>query len=82
MAARKRIAIITGATSGFGKIFTELADQQFKNIDEFWIVGRDASKLIDLSNKISHRTRLIPYDLTKMYSLKKIAGFIKEEKPK
>ncbi len=81
MAKRKRIAIITGATSGFGKIFTELADQQFKNVDEFWIIGRDASKLIDLSNKISHRTRLIPYDLTKMYSLKKIAGFIKEEKP-
>lgn len=81
MSKRKQIAIITGATSGFGKIFTELADQQFKNLDEFWIVGRDASKLIDLSNKISHRTRLIPYDLTKMYSLKKIAGFIKEEKP-
>ena len=81
MAKRKKIAIVSGATSGFGKIFVELADKQFETLDEFWIIGRDASKLIDISNKISHRTRLIPYDLTKMFSLKKIAGFLKDEKP-
>lgn len=81
MAVRKKIAIVTGSTSGFGKIFTELADRQFESLDEFWLVGRDAGKLIDLSNELSHRAKLIPFDLTKMLSLKKLERLLKEEKP-
>lgn len=81
MTARKKIAIVTGATSGFGKIFTEQADKQFQSLDEFWIIGRDAGKLIDLSNHLSRKARLMPYDLTKMSSLQNVEELLQKEKP-
>lgn len=81
MAVRKKIAIVTGATSGFGKIFTELSDKQFEGLDEFWLLGRNAENLIALSNSISHRAKLIPCDLTEMASLKKISALLKKERP-
>lgn len=81
MKKRKKIAIVTGATSGFGKIFIKMADEQFPALDEFWLIGRNAGALIDLSNELTHKAKLIPYDLTKMSSLEKIRQLLEEEKP-
>ncbi len=78
---RKKIAIITGATSGFGNIFARLTDETFDSFDEFWIVGRNVGALMELSNQLRHKTILLPYDLTKKSELRKINARLKEYTP-
>ena len=78
---RKKIAIITGATSGFGEIFARMADVQFDKIQEFWLVGRQVDKLVNLSNELSHKTKLISSDLTEYEELEKISELLEKEKP-
>lgn len=78
---RKRIAVITGASSGFGKIFAGMADEQFQVIDEYWLIGRDVERLIEVSNELRHRSKILPFDLTSMEALKKIKQIYREEKP-
>jgi hypothetical protein len=81
MKKRKTIAIVTGATSGFGKIFAKLADIQFEKIDEFWLIGRNSEKLAELSGILKHRVKSLPYDLSEMENLKKIGQLLTEEQP-
>lgn len=78
---RTKIALITGATSGFGRIYATMADEKFKSIEEYWLVGRNVGNLMDLSEEMKHRVKLIPYDLSSMESLRKIKAMLKEEKP-
>ncbi len=78
---RKQIAIITGATSGFGKIFTEVLDDQFSKLDELWLIGRRSDVLIDMSNELHHKTKLIPFDLKRSENLQRMKGILKKEKP-
>ena len=77
----KKIAIVTGATSGFGKIFAELADERFQKLDEFWLIGRNQEKLTELSDRLQHKAKLLPYDLKDMDSLIKINRLLKQEQP-
>lgn len=78
---KKKIAIITGATSGFGNIFAKLLDERFSAFDEFWIVGRNTNALIELSNQLSHKAVMLPFDLTRMTDLRKIKRKLKAEQP-
>lgn len=60
-----RVAIVTGATSGFGKIYARLIDETFVNaIDEIWIIGRRAHELEKLAFELSKNVRMFPVDLT------------------
>ncbi|MFQ9933713.1 MAG: SDR family NAD(P)-dependent oxidoreductase [Lachnospiraceae bacterium] len=69
----KKAAIITGATSGFGKIFAELIDKSFdKAVDEIWIIGRREEKLEQLAFSLSKNVRLFPVDLTDKNSINTI----------
>lgn len=78
---KKRIAIVTGASSGFGKIFTQMAEKQFDSIDEFWLIGRNADHLIQLSNSLSKKAKILPYDLSKMNNLRRIKELLEAERP-
>ena len=52
----KRIAIITGASSGLGKEFTkQISAPSFTNdkFDEIWIIARRLEKLLELKNEIN-----------------------------
>ena len=46
----KKIAIITGASSGIGKEFAFQVRKNFE-IDEVWLIARRKEKLIDIQNK-------------------------------
>lgn len=60
-----RIAIITGASSGIGRMFAKKMDSAFHNIDEFWLVARREEALKELAGKLQHKTRIFAMDLTK-----------------
>lgn len=59
------IAIVTGATSGFGRLFAKEIDLHLKNsIDEIWIIGRREEELDNLADELKKDVRIFPFDLT------------------
>ncbi len=75
----KRIVIITGASSGFGKEFALQLDMKFKCIDEYWLIARSEDKLVELSEEMLHKTKIMPLDLCKEESIDTIVNIVKKE---
>ncbi len=70
MGKLKKIAIVTGATSGFGKIFAKKIDKRLKkSVDEIWIIGRREEALESLAGTLDKDVRLFPIDLTNEESI-------------
>ena len=59
----KRIIVVTGASSGFGKEFVIQIAQKEK-VDEIWAIARRTNKLNELKDKVDNVVA-IPLDLTK-----------------
>lgn len=76
-----KIAIVTGATSGFGEIFAKMIDEKCeKSIDEIWIVGRREERLEQLAGSLSKDVRLFPMDLNAPESIKQIKESLAADK--
>ena len=73
------IAIITGASSGLGRKFTELADVE--GLDELWLIARRKDRLQELSTACQTKVRSLPLDLTQKTSLQQINKLLQEEQP-
>ena len=44
-----KIAIVTGASSGMGREFVKQISENYKCLDEIWVIGRNADKLCDVA---------------------------------
>lgn len=71
---KKRIAIVTGASSGLGKEFVRLINN-YKNIDEVWCLARQVRKLQKVADELGDKIRIFPVDLS---VTKQIQTFQKE----
>lgn len=79
--AAKRIAIVTGATSGVGREFVRQLDAEFCGaIDEMWLVARSEEGLVAVDEETSHACRLFPLDLTRESSWDAIEAELAAEK--
>ena len=58
----KKIAVITGASSGMGKRFAETIDQ-FGTFDEVWVIARQWDKLEALRDTVPFPIRVLAMDL-------------------
>lgn len=77
---KKKIAIVTGASSGMGREFAlRVADE--RQIDEIWAVARGEERLNALTNELKTPVRAIPLDLTDVESGRKIEAMLAEEQP-
>ena len=76
----KRIAVITGASSGMGRRFAETV-QEFGTFDEIWAVARRLDRLEDLQNHTAFPVRAISLDLSDAVSYETYAALLREEKP-
>ena len=47
-----QIAIITGASSGLGKVFFEKIVERYPQLDEYWVIARSENKLKELAEQI------------------------------
>lgn len=75
----KKVAIVTGASSGMGQQFARTAAQQF-NFDELWIIARRAERLEALAQELNKQTvRCLPMDLTDANSLTDFSHLLKDE---
>jgi short-subunit dehydrogenase len=76
----KKIAVITGASSGLGKEFLRQLLKE-ENIDEFWIIARRENVLNSIRDMNPDRIRSVPMDLLDPASIKKLVSMFDKEKP-
>lgn len=76
----KRIAIITGASSGMGREFV-LQLPAWEQFDELWVIARRAERLEALKNEVSLPVRPISLDLTDPDALRHYADLLETAKP-
>ena len=75
----KRIAIVTGASSGMGRRFAETAARNV-SFDELWIVARRADRLEEVAAGLPGQTvRCLPMDLSRLESADAIAQRLADE---
>lgn len=65
----KNIAIVTGASSGFGLEFVKLLLQK-DNLDEIWVVARSEDKLNELSQTYGNKIKVHAMDLSHIDNIK------------
>ena len=65
-----QIAIVTGASSGLGRLYVYALNQE--GLDEIWVIARREKKLQDLAEKIETPLRLLPLDLASIDSIEAI----------
>lgn len=76
-----RIAIITGASSGFGREFARMADRLYRNLDEIWLVARREHRLLVLSEELHTKCRIFSGDLMERRFTGELFQALEEEKP-
>lgn len=76
----RRIAVITGASSGMGRLFAETVDR-FGSFDEIWAIARREDRLEELKRHAPFPVRPIPLDLSKDDSYDRYASMLEEERP-
>ena len=75
----KRIAIITGASSGLGREYAEQLKENTE-LDEIWAIARRRERLEKLAAE-SPVIRPVPLDLTSVEDMKKLIRMLDEEHP-
>ncbi|WP_058485082.1 SDR family NAD(P)-dependent oxidoreductase [Defluviitalea phaphyphila] len=78
----KKIAIITGASSGLGRDFVKQIDRKY-NLDEIWMIARREEKMNNIAKKLKKAKGIvIKADLLKLEEIEKISEKLYKEKPK
>ena len=74
----KKIAVITGASSGMGRRFAETVDT-FDRFDEVWVIARHEKALEELRDRVPYPIRALALDLTDRSSFQTYADALAEE---
>ena len=74
----KKIAVITGASSGMGRDFVRLIDKH-ESFDEVWVIARRLDRLESLADECAFPIKTIPLDLTDPAAYEKYAAILKSE---
>ena len=76
----KKIAVVTGASSGMGREFARQLDQYVK-VDEIWVIARREEALAALQREVVPKVRTLALDLRNPESFGIYAAALEEEKP-
>ena len=77
----KNIAVITGASSGIGREFA-LSVEKHGKYDEIWVIARNESKLMELSEELKTPVKVIAADLTDSESADRFRNLLEGNKPR
>ena len=78
--SQKKIAIVTGASSGIGKLLAKELPAKYK-IDELWLIARSEERLFALGEELPVPVRIFALDLTKRESPDAVRAQLAEENP-
>lgn len=79
----RKIAIVTGASSGLGREFVRHLDNHTQTLDEIWIIARRTERLIQLAKEITNfKIRILSIDLTSKDDLLKFKRILYKEQPR
>ena len=76
-----KIAVITGASAGLGREFLRQTAQQFPEIEEFWLIARNAERLAEAAGDTTVPCRILPLNLAKDESYAALAAELEAHKP-
>ena len=76
----KKIAVITGASSGMGRSFAVKLDKKHE-FDEIWLIARRRERLEALAGELRAKVRAIPLDLTLPDAIEEYRAMLDAEKP-
>ena len=79
MPDKKRIALITGASSGLGREFARLLAREA--VDELWLVARRGERLRELAAELAVPCRIFALDLTQEAALEELSAALAAEPP-
>lgn len=77
----KKIAVVTGASSGMGREFVKQLDVLAGHVEEIWVIARRTGRLLELENRVKHKLVACPADLTKETDLAEIKRLLEKENP-
>ncbi len=77
----KKIAIVTGASSGIGKEFFLSLNEKAKDLEEIWVIARNAEKLNALQETTQTSLRVFSLDLSAKEALQTIEKALEQETP-
>lgn len=76
----KKIAVVTGASSGMGRQFAvQLADHG--QVDEIWVIARRRDRLEELAQALSKPVRVLPMDLQDKAAFQQYAAELDQHRP-
>ena len=76
----KKIAVVTGASSGMGREFVRQLEA-FVAVDEIWVIARREEALAALQKEVIAKVRTLALDLMKPENFGAYAAALEEEKP-
>ncbi len=77
----KRIAVVTGASSGMGREFVKEIDKQ-QRLDEIWVIARRRDRLESLMGLTRATVRPLALDLGRAEDIQTYADLLAAEKPR
>ena len=77
----KKIAIVTGASSGIGKEFFHSVCERAEDLDEIWVIARNAEKLNALQETTKLPLRAFSLDLSAKEAMQTLEKTLVEETP-
>lgn len=77
----KKIAIVTGASSGMGREMVYLLADRFAALEEIWVIARRKDRLEELVGKVPVSLRILPLDLMEREDLGALSVLLKREHP-
>lgn len=78
----KKIAIITGASSGMGREFVRQLDRCTRTLNEVWVIARREERLTSLQREVKNLSlRVLAFDLCREADLDDLAGLLETERP-
>lgn len=81
----KKVAIITGASSGIGREFAIQIAQKYKTVEEIWLIARRKDKLAEtkkMINSVSKKlVRILALDLTKENDIRFYQSILERQDP-